>query len=216
MNLPPLNSRLFKIFFVNSALFLVVCAFVFANTGCATLSNEISLKKMRPSERVYTGRIKVKLNDLSEPKCEVYLNFDIAPSIKLSSDGFLVYKTDREKFKLKKIACYHKYSDRMAAWHLHDLNLAPILKTDTGSEAIYFGDIEISWQIDPELSRESAEKDNDMSTPMKTGRVNDSGEMKITILDRFTEMQTEFFQKVPHATEKGMTLKSAMVQLSKE
>jgi hypothetical protein len=150
------------------------------------------------------------------PKCELYLNLDLAPSIKIAPDGFIVYKTDRQKLNFKKIACYHQYSERLAAWHLQSLNLAAILKPDSNADVTYFGDVELDWQIDLKTTREAAENETDSATPLKVGRVNDSGEIRVKITDASAVMQTDFFEKIPEAKEKGLGMKTSLVELSKE
>lgn len=179
--------------------------------GCATVSSEVSLKKIRPTDRVYAGRIKIKMNENESPKCEIYLNHDITPSVKLASDGFIAYKTDRDKLNFRKIACYHQYSQRMGAWHLQKLNLSPVVKSDSNENAVYFGDIELDWKIDPELSKEAADKSRESLAHIKEGRVEDSGDLKVTVVDRFAEMQVDFFNRIPLAKEKGLKLQSSIM-----
>ncbi len=184
---------------------------ILLNTACATMSDEVSLKKITKSERIYAGRILVELNGQPASRCEIYLGYDITPSIKLSADGFVVYKTDREKFQMRSVACYHKYSPRLSAWHHQKLNLEPVAKSADQSAVQYFGDITLKWQIDPETTKETAEKDTDSRTPMKEGRVDDSGELIVDIVDNSALMQNTFFEKVPAAKEKNMALQSAIV-----
>jgi hypothetical protein len=200
-----MNKFLYLIIFFSSAVWLA---------GCATPSDQISLKKISPKQRFYTGRMNIKLNGVPASKCEVYLNYDVAPSIQLSDSGFIVYKTDRENIHFKKIACQHAFDKSLSAWHIKALNLAAVEKPSEQSTVHYFGDVNIDWAIDPEQTKEAAYKDYDSKTYHKVGRVNDSGEMKITITADLPKIEKEFYGSVVEAKDKNWILKETILKAS--
>src|SRR4051812_2262172 len=119
---------------------LFLSAISLALAACTTLSDDVSVKKMQPKQRLYVGRILVTMNEKPAPKCEVYLNMDVAPSIKLTPDGFLIYKTDRSELKFRSIACYDQLDMYLAAWHHQKLNLTAVSRPEDQNTVNYFGD----------------------------------------------------------------------------
>lgn len=190
--------------------------FILNVCGCATLSDEISLDKVTAKQRVYIGRLNVKLNSDEAPKCEIYLNYDLVPSIQLSPDGFVFYKTDRENLTLKKIACLHKSSQKLSAWHHQILPLTTIVRPAESLEITYFGDIKLNWAIDPNETVLAAQNDNESKTPNKIGRVISSGEIKAEILDKQPEVKEHFFSKNPEAFKREFKVKTHLIEIKKD
>ncbi|OFZ18762.1 MAG: hypothetical protein A2Z20_01365 [Bdellovibrionales bacterium RBG_16_40_8] len=186
---------------------------LFWAVGCATLSDEVSIEKINSKQRLYVGRVLVNFNGETNPKCEIYLSYDIAPSIKLSSDGFVVYKTDRQELKFKELTCYHKVTSYIGAWHHQKLALRAIKRPQDSSEVNYFGDIHIDWVFDPKTSKIAADKDYDTRAPYKTGQIKDSGDIKIWVGKDMAYIENAFYSKVSGAREKGFRLQSALTEL---
>ena len=177
--------------------FLVIGLFaVIFLAGCATVSDEVSVEKMSSTQRLYVGRLKVRLNEDKNPKCEVYLNNDISPSIRLSQSGWIIYKTDRKELRLRRLACYQQINPYEAAWHLHDLMLTSVLKSEDKSQVKYFGNLDVAWTVDP-ISTSQAARLVTVSGYPKEGRVEDSGELKISFTDNEREARDEFYKKLP-------------------
>jgi hypothetical protein len=185
--------------------------------GCATNSDQLKVAKMQPKERLYVGRVLVDFGDTpsADLKCEVYINSDIVPIFKLSSDGYFFYKTDREKPRLSNITCYHRPSLYLAAWHHHALNLKHFYRPDDQKEAVYFGDIIVKWNFNKDATGPAAEKQPYTSNPPREGHVYDSGEMKLEVKSDFEMMNRLFYEKVDGAKDAGFVLKEHLVEIDK-
>jgi hypothetical protein len=175
--------------------------FCFGIMGCATTSSEVDLKKINPKERVYIGHFKVNFNGNSRPRCEIYVNADLAPGLKLTDDGLIIYKTDRLAAKFSRIACYHQSSNYYAAWHVHELPLTKLERPENQLEAVYFGDVNIDWTIDEKDTISAAEAAPfEQASPMRIGRVKDSGELKATILNSIEATKVLLRDRAPQLT----------------
>ncbi len=176
--------------------------------GCATTSNEIDLKKIAQKERIYFGRVYVNFNGNTHPRCELYVNSDLAPVLKIADDNLVFYKTDRESLRFSKIACYHESSMYYAAWHLHELNLSKIEKSDSNTAATYFGDLHLDWKIEEKDTVTSAESAPfEEVTPKRVGHVKDSGEIRISVDSKFEAAKGVVSSRAPSLvlTEKLIT-----------
>ncbi len=171
---------------------------------------------MLPKQRLYVGKFKVNFNDDENPKCEIYLNYDISPSIKLSQDGLVFYKTDRESLKFNKIACLHKATPLLSAWHHQDLVLTPVKRGSDKLEVTYFGDINIDWVFDGETTVAAASRDTQSNSAVKEGHVKSSGELKVEIKDNQTEVEKQFLKRYPEAIDKNFKIKSQILQVKKD
>ena len=200
---------------INLQIVLVLLSLGFLS-ACSTTSDEVSFKRIQLKDRFYVGQVRVVMNGVEAPKCELYLNLDISPSIKLAQDGFIFYKTDRENFKLKSIACLHSISNRAAAWHHQKLNLKSVSRPDDNSTIQYFGDIHIDWKIDPAQSVEASEKDMDSTGLVKVGHVKDSGEIRLKITADKSSIENKLTAKWPQVKEKDMKINESIVTIKKD
>lgn len=173
----------------------------FLLSSCASLSNEQLTQKMLPKQRIYVGHISVNLNNNLKPNCELYINQDIVPSLKLSSDGLVVFKSDREKFKISQIACYYMADEYRAAWHLHDLDFEKIERSNDANQVNYFGDVKLIWNVTNEDTINAANLEHDNSTPLKIGRVKDSGRLEVSISSDIKTVEQEFYKKNPDMSQ---------------
>jgi hypothetical protein len=194
---------------------VLVAMGLFFAVGCATNSNELSLKKMSMNQRIYVGKIQVSFAGVEggeAPKCELYLNSDITPSVRISSDGLVIFKTDRNPFVLKSLACYHAASHSRAAWHKQDLNFEGLEREEEQATVKYFGDVQVVWKIDPAATEEAAANDRESLGHIKVGHVKDSGAIKATVTDNRDQTAAAFYAAVPEAKDKNYSLKSDLVQ----
>lgn len=186
-----------------------------ATIGCATVSDEISLKKFTPQQRLYIGRLRVNFNGDEKPKCEVYINYDVAPSMKLSHDGWILYKTDRQGLRLREIACFHQGTKYLSAWHHQKLPLEEIGRPADKQNVRYFGDLVVDWKIDPNMTIEAAQKVTQAQSPFREGQVKESGELKLSVANHMTEAEVQFFTKVPEAREQGLHIEENVVSVKR-
>jgi hypothetical protein len=175
---------------------------------------------MLPQQRVYVGRILVDLRasgtKIENPRCELYVNYDVAPSVKLASDGKVVYKTDRSQFRFRKIACYHQENRYAAAWHVRTLTLAPIARTEQQSEVTYFGDLTITWDIDRAATVAAAEKGELSPPPTRIGRAEDSGSIKIEIASDLKASAEWLKSTQPLVVERNYTFQERLMKVQVE
>lgn len=195
---------------------LVMVGVAIVVQACTTLSSEVSLKKFASKDRLYAGKIRVNMSGDEHPRCEIYLNYDISPSIKLADDGVILYKTDRDSLRFRSIACFHKINNRAGAWHHRDLNLKGIPKSESNEVVSYFGDIELNWKIDTDLTLEASSQDTDSTKGVREGHVKDSGEMKITISNSKDSMATVLLERIPEAKDKKLVLQESLVSVKTE
>src|SRR5262245_50413346 len=129
---------------ISAILAVAVLNIFFA--GCATPSDELSVKMLSPKQRVYVGRIHINFGDQKpgDTKCEVYINKDLMPAFKLAKDRYFLYKTDRDEPLISEITCYHQPNRYVAAWHHQDSGLKPLYRPEDPKEAVYFGDLTLN------------------------------------------------------------------------
>ncbi len=175
--------------------FLILCS-------CATKNDQLVIKKIKGSDRIYAGRIFVDFNGRknSELKCELYVGKSLVPDVKLSDEGYLYFKSDNKSFKLSRIACYDQPDFYTAAWHFHNLPLDKFYRSDTPQKATYFGDIYITWKINPEDTKAAAAEDRNSPQYPKVGRVENSGVLQIEVRDDFVNSQKAFAERVENKT----------------
>lgn len=171
---------------------LVFILTVLALVGCVSASNETQFDKVKPKQRVYVGQVQVKMNGQKAEKCELFVNSDLAPNMKLSEDGFVVYKTSDRKPYLGRVRCLHKANNRKSAWHTQKLNLAPLKRPKKRKSVNYFGHILVNWDFDPEKTLKAPAQDP--SSFRQVGLVDDSGELQIEIKDQSKEA-ADYIQK---------------------
>lgn len=196
-------------------LTLTTCLFLLA--GCATTSNELRIGKLMRKQRVYVGRILVDFGGMPQKdlKCELYINNDLVPNFKLSADGYFFYKTDREKPELSRITCYHRPNVQLAAWHHQKLGLKPFHRPEEQTDAVYFGDLIVTWDFDKTATEPAAQSQPLTNTPPREGHVYESGTIKVEVRSDFELMNRLFFEKVEGARENNFILKEHLVQLDK-
>lgn len=189
--------------------FTLTLFFVLFQFGCATTSNEIDLKKISVKDRVYYGRIFVNFNGNTHPRCELYVNSDLAPVLKIADDNLVFYKTDRSGVNFSKLACYHESSLYYAAWHLQATKLTQLARPESNTEAVYFGDVFFDWKIDEKDTVAAAESAPfEEVTPKRIGHVKDSGELKVRVESKFEEAKELLKSRAPSlvASEKLLSL----------
>jgi hypothetical protein len=163
-------------------VFALSTAITFLAAGCVTVANELDLKKFGPKDRLYVGRIFINFNGNEHPKCELYVNSDLTPVLKLTEDNWVFYRTDRVEPTFSKIACYHESSTYYAAWHTQQLDFSKLVQTNSNIDAVYFGDVHIEWKIDDKDTVTAAENAPfDETSPKRIGTVKDSGELHFTV-----------------------------------
>ena len=182
---------------------LLVSFAMLAMVGCATPSNETNFKKVKPKQRVYVGNVEVTLNGKPADKCELFMNSKLAPNIKLSEDGFVVYKTADRKPYLGKVRCLHRVSNRKAAWHTQDLELNPLNRPKKRKSVNYFGHISLNWEIDPDKTLSAPVADP--SAFRQVGMVDESGEIQLKVQDQ-KDVAEKYIQ------ENWLTLKDFRVE----
>lgn len=187
-----------------------------ALTACATTSNELRIGKLSDRDRIYVGRLLVDFGGVpaKDLKCEVYINRDIVPVFHLAPDGYFFYKTDRSEARLSRISCYHQPTFYVAAWHHKALPFKPFPRPEDPKQAIYFGDIHITWKFDQDATAAAAEKEPMSSTPPRVGHVHDSGSLKVEIKSDFELMNRLFYEKVENAREHEFVLKEQLLEKS--
>lgn len=125
-------------------LTLILC------TACATpMKQDIDLTKLKPEERAYNGNIQVELNDLKNEQltCDLFLNSDLNPTIRLSPDGDFQFKSTKKKLAFSKIACIYTVNDQRR-WIYHSLDLQRVNQPKNSNEFYNLGQISIDWKVD--------------------------------------------------------------------
>lgn len=128
-------------------------------TACNTpTKHEVNLEKLKPEERVYTGLIQVDLNGKTNEDltCDLFLNSDIAPTIRLAKDGVYQFKSIKKKLAFSKIACIHQVGNTKY-WVRHDLEIDRIKQPEESKakEIHNMGTLTITWVIkDSELEKD--------------------------------------------------------------
>lgn len=164
---------------------LFVATLILSVSGCATDSNLAKFKQVKPKQRVYVGKVDITLNGKKATKCELFMNSQLAPNLKLAEDGYVVYKTSDRDTQLGKVRCLHQANNRKSAWHTQKLNLKKLTRPKKRKSVNYFGHLNIKWDIDPEKTL--AARAQDPYAFKQVGMVDDSGEIEITVADNTQE-----------------------------
>lgn len=177
--------------------------------GCTTTPEKLSFKTLNPEHRIYIGRFIVHMNDIppDELNCEVYLNRDLAPFIKLESGGHIQFKSNRSEIKFTRIACLHHFDNRYSAWHHARLDFENFYRTQSRKEVVDFGDVHIHWKIDEKETVRAARLQPRGTGIKQVGVVKDSGELKVHVSEKILPNSVYFFKLHPEATEKGMEVR---------
>ena len=173
---------------MRNSLLLVASLFM---TGCISASNQTDFDKVKPKQRVYVGNVSVEMNGQRPEKCELLMNKSLVANVKLSRDGYVVYKTSDRKPALAKVRCLHKVSNRKHAWHTKDLDLEPLKRPKKRKSVNYFGHLKVNWEINPELT--TAAPVENPAAFKQVGMVSDSGEIKLEVKDE-TDQATKYIQ----------------------
>ncbi len=133
--------------------------FLISLSGCSTpTKQDVNLEKLKPEERVYTGNIQVDLNGKrnADLTCDLFLNSDISPTIRLAKDGIFQFKSIKKKLAFSRIACIHQVGNTKH-WVRHDLDIERINQPDEtkAKEVHNMGTLNITWVInDSELEKD--------------------------------------------------------------
>jgi hypothetical protein len=131
----------------------------FILSACSTPMKEtVDLTKLKPDQRAYAGNIQVHLNDLTNDKltCDLFLNSDISPTIRLSPDGNYQFKSTKKKLAFSKIACVYKIKNEKY-WVNHSLDIPRVAQLDESKakEVFNMGYLTLNWKVaDSEVSTE--------------------------------------------------------------
>lgn len=198
--------------YTNRFVSIVLCFFILS---CVSSKKDFSMEKLKPRERIYVGRVIVDFNGNLQPQCELYLNSDLAPSIKLEADGHIYYRTDRLQPRLSKISCYHQESARHAAWHVQDLPLDNLNRSEDQKEIIYFGEIQIKWNVDPNQTIESAKNEPETRELLRVGRVKNSGDLTVQVTSDVNAAERRFYSEQSDAKATGFLVKEQVLKINK-
>jgi hypothetical protein len=113
------------------------------------MKQDIDLTKLKPEERAYKGNIQVTLNDVKNEQltCDLFLNYDLNPTIRLSPDGDFQFKSTKKKLAFSKIACIYTVNNQRR-WIYHSLDLAKINQPKDSNEFYNLGQFSIEWKVD--------------------------------------------------------------------
>lgn len=130
----------------------IIALLLLSLTACSTpTKHNIDLAKLKPEERAYAGNIQVDLNGMKNDQltCDLFLNSDINPMIRLSADGDYLFKSIKKTLAFSKIACIYKIKDEKH-WINHSLELSRVKQpTEDKSKEIYnLGNMVIVWKVD--------------------------------------------------------------------
>ncbi len=158
---------------------VALCAAV-ALSGCTSVSNHVDFKKIKPNDRVYMGNVQVRLNEKPVLKCELYVGSDIVPSVKLSPDGYLVYRTSGKAFRLSSLACPLDVGAGKVVWLVHSLDDLEFSRPESKDQMGYFGHLTLAWTYDPsELNGRLPPLMVRSSDTSSVPRLKDLGEIKV-------------------------------------
>lgn len=127
--------------------------------ACSTpIKQEINFDKLKPDERVYTGIIQVDLNGKTNPDltCDLFLNSDIAPTIRLAADGVYQFKSIKKKLAFSKIACIHQVGNTKH-WIRQSLDIERIKQPEEAKakEVHNMGTLQLTWIVnDSEFNKD--------------------------------------------------------------
>lgn len=131
-----------KLCFIVISLSVVAC-----NTPT---KQNIDMTKLKDEERVYSGSIQVDLNGKtnSDLTCDLFMNSDIAPTIRLSADGEYLFKTIKKTLAFTKIACLYTVNKNQK-WIYQNLDIPRIKRPDESkSKEVYnMGAYQIVWTV---------------------------------------------------------------------
>lgn len=144
----------FKILLLSLNLFSL-----FFTAACSTPAmQEIDLAKLKGDERAYEGNIQVDLNGKKNPDltCDLFLNSDINPMIRISPDGDFVFKSIKKKLAFSKIACIYQVKNEKK-WIIHSLDIPRIAQTPENlrNQVFNMGSLKINWNVsDTDLNKD--------------------------------------------------------------
>ncbi len=131
-------------------LSIIIISF-FLSSCSAPSKTSYDLAKLQPNERVYTGNIQVTLNGKTNADltCDLFLNSDIAPMVRLTPSGDYIFKSNRKTLALTRIACIHKIGNK-SIWAKQSLNLKRIERPAQSDHIHHLDHIVIQWTIPEE------------------------------------------------------------------
>lgn len=169
---------------------------------------------MKPKDRIYAGRFVIDFNGKTEDlKCELYVNGSLVPDIKLSPDGYVFFKSSSSEFKISRISCYDQPDAYTAAWHHQRLPFQNFTRTSRSDVASYFGEIVVTWKIDPADTKMAAAKDTSSVQFPRVGNVEASGELKIEVKNELEAIKKILPMRVSTMSETPLTIEAHPVQL---
>lgn len=167
---------------------LILFALSLSLYACTTPSNKPQFKKVKAKQRVYVGKLEVVLNGQAAEKCEIYMNSDLNPFIRISKDGYLIYRTERKKPRLGRLSCLHRLGARKAAWHIQDFDLSQLERPKERKTAHYFGHLRVNWDIDPSKTA-AVQPAGGFIRSGPQPIVKDSGELTVAVREDLEDIQ---------------------------
>lgn len=168
---------------------LKIIALALTMCSCVSPSNESNYKRVEGNQRLYVGRILVNLNGQAPSNCELHLDGDMIPTVKLSADGYLILRSEKDSLALGQLICLHKGSPFKAAWHSQKIPLGAIVHPKTHTQVTYFGDLVLNYTIDPEKTKHAPIMES-VPGPQKIGHAKDSGKISVSVEDQTESIKT--------------------------
>jgi hypothetical protein len=180
--------------------------------SCTTISQDVPQKELKAGERLYVGQIEVTLNGERAKKCEFYINSDIVPHLKTSSDLWIVYRTERESAKLSKIVCLHRTKNGAAAWHQQALKLKEFNRSENNQEITSFGKLIISWTVDENETLAKAQEQA-LRKSETEARIESSGKLKIRVTSNLQEAKNYYQTIAKNSPSKDYAWREALIEV---
>lgn len=127
----------------------LILTLIFCSACSTPMKQDIDLTKLKLDERAYTGNIQVLLNDLGNEQltCDLFLNSDMNPVLRLSSNGDYQFISKKKKLAFSKIACIYTVNNQRR-WIYHTLDLTRVNQPADSNALFNLGHLTIEWKVD--------------------------------------------------------------------
>ena len=181
-------------------------------SACMIAGKEIPERDLKPEERMYVGQILVEINGKPAPKCELYINSDLMPYIRVPADGWVAYKTDRHEARFSKLACLHRLPSGSAAWHHQSLPLQFLKRADSPQELTSFGQILVKWKVN-DKDTEAAAREQFIKKSNVEGQVKDSGVIQAQVTSQLDAAKNYYSQSAGSSPTRNYVWREALVEV---
>jgi hypothetical protein len=130
-------------------LCFTVCALLISSCTTPT-RHTIDMEKLKENERVYSGKFFVELNGKTNPEltCDLFVNSDFAPTVRLAADGEFLFKTTKKSLAFSRIGCLIQHENK-ERWIYQKLGIPRINQpSEEKAKEIYnMGEIRVTWTV---------------------------------------------------------------------